>query len=80
MKILSKCALLAALFLSVNSFAQQQPVNMQYAVSMEKATDQLYHVDLINKTPGKTLDFKMCAWTPGYYQILILPARYRILR
>src|SRR5207248_517205 len=70
MKILSRLLFTATLFLSINSFAQQQPVNMQYAVSMEKAADHLYHVELTNKTLGKTLDFKMCAWTPGYYQLI----------
>ncbi|WDF80397.1 PDZ domain-containing protein [Mucilaginibacter sp. KACC 22773] len=70
MKILSRLLFTAILFLSANSFAQQQPLNMQYAVSMEKAADHLYHVELTNKTPGKTLDFKMCAWTPGYYQLI----------
>ncbi|MDN5289332.1 MAG: hypothetical protein JWR38_5606 [Mucilaginibacter sp.] len=43
---------------------------MQYTVSMEKAVDHFYHVELISKAPKKTLDFKMCAWTPGYYQLL----------
>jgi predicted metalloprotease with PDZ domain len=53
-----------------NAAAQQKAANMQYTVSMENAAAHLYHVELTNHTPGKTLDFKMCAWTPGYYQIL----------
>ncbi|WP_158638314.1 M61 family metallopeptidase [Panacibacter ginsenosidivorans] len=43
---------------------------MQYTVSMEDAANQYYHVVLECKTKAATLDFKMCAWTPGYYQIL----------
>ena len=70
MKIQHRSLLIIGLFLSVSTFAQHQPVNMQYVVSMEKAADQLYHVELTNKTPGKVLDFKMCAWTPGYYQLI----------
>jgi predicted metalloprotease with PDZ domain len=50
--------------------AQQLPAKMEYTVSMEKPADQLYHVELTNKVPGEQLDFKMCAWTPGYYQIM----------
>jgi hypothetical protein len=50
--------------------AQQLPVKMQYTVSMERAADQLYHVELTCRVKAKTLDFKMCAWTPGYYQIM----------
>ncbi|WP_377110809.1 M61 family metallopeptidase [Mucilaginibacter litoreus] len=43
---------------------------MQYAVSMEKAADHLYHVELSSTSPGEVLDYKMCVWTPGYYQII----------
>src|SRR6478672_8191705 len=51
------------------SMAQQQ-TNMHYTVSMEDAANQYYHVVLDCKSKASTLDFKMCAWTPGYYQIL----------
>lgn len=69
MKLLSKLTLTYCLFFSVGVWAQQ-PVNMQYSVSMEKAAEHLYHVELSNKTHLKTLDFKMCVWTPGYYQLI----------
>ncbi|MFC0514461.1 M61 family metallopeptidase [Mucilaginibacter angelicae] len=69
MKLLSKLTLAFCLFLSTGALAQQ-PVNMQYSVSMEKAAEHLYHVELSNKTHLKTLDFKMCVWTPGYYQLI----------
>ena len=70
MKILRKFLLLVCLFSSISAIAQQQAVNMQYTVSMEQAADHFYHVELTSKTQGKMLDFKMCAWTPGYYQLL----------
>jgi len=38
---------------------------------MENAHEHYYHVVLHCKSVlGETQDFKMCAWTPGYYQIL----------
>ena len=38
---------------------------------MENAHEHYYHVVLHCKNiHGETQDFKMCAWTPGYYQIL----------
>ncbi|MDB5146285.1 MAG: hypothetical protein JWQ57_305, partial [Mucilaginibacter sp.] len=69
MKLLSKLTLAFCLFFCTDVWAQQ-PVNMQYSVSMEKAAEHLYHVELSNKTHLKTLDFKMCVWTPGYYQLI----------
>jgi predicted metalloprotease with PDZ domain len=69
MKLLSKLTLAFCLLFSTGVCAQQ-PVNMQYSVSMEKAAEHLYHVELTNKTHLKTLDFKMCVWTPGYYQLI----------
>lgn len=69
MKSLSNLTLSFCLFFCAGVWAQQ-PVNMQYSVSMEKAAEHLYHVELINKTHLKTLDFKMCVWTPGYYQLI----------
>lgn len=71
MKLLRRLLFLyPCLFFIIAANAQQKPVNMQYAVSMEKAADHLYHVVLNCKTVGKTLDFKMCVWTPGYYQLI----------
>lgn len=69
MRLLSKLTLSFCLFLSTGAWAQQL-VNMQYSVSMEKAAEHLYHVELTNKTHLQTLDFKMCVWTPGYYQLI----------
>ncbi|MEO3406127.1 hypothetical protein AAFN85_19600 [Mucilaginibacter sp. CAU 1740] len=69
MKILYKLTLACSMLLSAGAWAQQ-PVNMQYSVSMENAAMHLYHVELTNKTHLKTLDFKMCVWTPGYYQLI----------
>lgn len=69
MKSLSNLTLSFCLFFCAGVWAQQ-PVNMQYSVSMEKAAEHLYHVELTNKTHLKTLDFKMCVWTPGYYQLI----------
>jgi predicted metalloprotease with PDZ domain len=56
------------LLLNTTAFAQQQPLNLQYVVTMENPAEHLYHVELNSKSPGKTLDYKMCVWTPGYYQ------------
>ena len=58
------------LSLSVAAHAQQKQANLQYAVSMEKAADQLYHVELNSKAPGKSPEYKMSVWTPGYYQLI----------
>lgn len=69
MKIYARLLFVVGLFWATNGLAQQ-PVTMQYAVSMEKAADNLYHVELLNSTSGSILDFKMCAWTPGYYQLI----------
>ncbi|MDN3582684.1 M61 family metallopeptidase [Mucilaginibacter flavus] len=70
MKIASRFLLPFLILTGYNAFAQRKTTNMQYAVSMENAAAHLYHVELTNTTPGNTLDLKMCAWTPGYYQIL----------
>ncbi|AYL96103.1 M61 family metallopeptidase [Mucilaginibacter celer] len=69
MKILYKLTFACTMFLSAGAWAQQ-PANMQYSVSMENAAGNLYHVELTNKTHLKTLGFKMCVWTPGYYQLI----------
>ena len=71
MKILYKLLLLnVCLFFNVVLNAQPKTANMQYVVSMEKAADHLYHVILRYRTTQKKLDFKMCVWTPGYYQLI----------
>lgn len=44
---------------------------MEFSVSMENPVTHYYHVHLIcNYLDQKNLTLKMCAWTPGYYQIL----------
>lgn len=58
------------LSLSVAAHAQQKQANLQYAISMEKAADHLYHVELKSKAPGKTPEYKISVWTPGYYQLI----------
>lgn len=51
--------------------AQKQQANMSFIVSMENASTHYYHVELHCKNiHGEDQEFKMCAWTPGYYQIL----------
>jgi len=50
--------------------ARQVPAHMQYSVSMENAANHYYHVELQCTDKAPSLDFKMCVWTPGYYQIL----------
>jgi predicted metalloprotease with PDZ domain len=62
--------LLPCLLFTTATFAQHSPVNMQYTVSMEKAAEHLYHVELISRATGKRPEFKMCVWTPGYYQLI----------
>jgi predicted metalloprotease with PDZ domain len=70
MKTLLKLLLAAFLLFGTTVNAQHKQANLQYTVSMEKAADHLYHVELNSTAPGKTLDFKMCVWTPGYYQLI----------
>jgi len=44
---------------------------MSITVSMEQPTTHYYHVDIrIDGLKGETQDFKMPAWTPGYYRIM----------
>ena len=57
--------------ISQSLIAQKQQANMSFTVSMENAAAHEYHVVLTcKKLDGTTQDFKMCAWTPGYYQII----------
>jgi predicted metalloprotease with PDZ domain len=52
-------------------FAQKHQGDLSFIVSMENAREHYYHVVLHCKNiHAETQDFKMCAWTPGYYQIL----------
>ena len=61
------------LFLLSNGlmFAQKLPGSMLYTVSMEKPASHYYHVTLrCEGIKEQALNFKMPAWTPGYYQLL----------
>ena len=58
-------------FVTQFSFAEKPNANISYVVTMEDPATHYYHVSLTYKNIKKeTLDFKMCAWTPGYYQII----------
>jgi predicted metalloprotease with PDZ domain len=44
---------------------------MQFTVSMSDPNNHLYHVELrYDGMKSDTIDFKMPAWTPGYYRIM----------
>jgi predicted metalloprotease with PDZ domain len=60
-------------FLVAASFAlgQKQDATMAFTVSMEQPNTHYYHVVFRGEgMKDKTQDFKMPAWTPGYYQIM----------
>ncbi len=51
--------------------AQKEPADMAFVVSMESPVSHYFHVELhCANLKSETQDFKMSAWTPGYYQIL----------
>jgi predicted metalloprotease with PDZ domain len=51
--------------------ARRTDGNMRFTVSMENPHRHYYHVALrCEGLPGRTLDFKMPAWTPGFYLIM----------
>ena len=62
--------LLLAFCVNTLLMAQQKQAIMQYHISMENAASHVYHIVLDCKTTAAVLDFKICAWTPGYYQIM----------
>jgi len=52
-------------------FGQVSGTEMFYKVSMERAPQHYYHVELTcNNLKEDSTDFNMCAWTPGYYEII----------
>jgi len=58
--------------------SEEKPGTMSYAVSMDQPWTHYYHVEfLCEGIRGETFDFRMPAWTPGYYVILDL-AKYVI--
>ncbi len=62
----------AALFLTCSlTHAQDTQGTLAFTVSMERPNTHYYHVVLrCEGLKGQTQDFKMPAWTPGYYQIM----------
>ena len=59
------------LFAGAEVYGQAQDVNFSYTVSMENPATHYFHVELECKgIKGATTDFRMPAWTPGYYWIL----------
>jgi predicted metalloprotease with PDZ domain len=73
MKKRSWVIVFCALFLVAATFAlgQKPEGTMGFTVSMEKPNTHYYHIVFrCEGIKGETLDFKMPAWTPGYYQIM----------
>jgi predicted metalloprotease with PDZ domain len=69
-KILS-CLLLLIVCINKVSLAQVKRPSMAFTVSMPNPSDHLYHVTLNCSAHDKaTLDFRMSAWTPGFYEIV----------
>jgi predicted metalloprotease with PDZ domain len=61
---------------SVTVSAQKEQSTINFIVSMDQPSNHNFHVDLrIEGIQEQTMDFKMPAWTPGYYMILDL-AKY----
>ncbi|KPK83712.1 MAG: hypothetical protein AMS27_12020 [Bacteroides sp. SM23_62_1] len=57
---------------------EKKPGTMSFTVSMDQPWTHYYHVEfLCDGIRGEALDFRMPAWTPGYYMILDL-AKYVI--
>jgi predicted metalloprotease with PDZ domain len=62
---------LAFLVLASVAFAGPHTSTMAFTVSMERPTTHYFHVVLrCEGLKGETQDFKMPAWTPGYYRIM----------
>ena len=57
-------------FVAAGSFAEQPAGKMAFTVSMGEPNEHLFHVVFrCEDLKGQTQDFKMPAWTPGYYGI-----------
>jgi predicted metalloprotease with PDZ domain len=62
---------IAILFVASAALAQPPAVTMAFTVSMERPTAHYFHVVFrCEGLKGPTQDFKMPAWTPGYYRIM----------
>jgi predicted metalloprotease with PDZ domain len=67
-----------AFLLSSCDSTEKKPGTMNFTVSMEQPWTHYYHVEFFCEgIRGEALDFRMPAWTPGYYMILDL-AKYVI--
>ncbi|NDK55680.1 M61 family metallopeptidase [Pontibacter fetidus] len=63
--------LLFCLATTATALAQNGKSNMHYTVSMDDPASQTFQVQLhYKKAKADSVDFKMPAWTPGYYQLL----------
>ncbi|WP_181163794.1 M61 family metallopeptidase [Pontibacter mangrovi] len=63
--------LLLLFLLSAVAFGQGHASEMAYTVTMEKPASSVFHVSLSYRgAPQDSVDFKMPAWSPGYYQLL----------
>jgi predicted metalloprotease with PDZ domain len=48
-----------------------KPWNMLYTISTDSAAKHIYHVELYySNIHTKQVDFHMCTWTPGFYEIV----------
>jgi predicted metalloprotease with PDZ domain len=64
-------SLLALLAISSFALGQKPEATMAFTVSMEQPHTHYYHVVFrCEGLKGETQDFKMPAWTPGYYLIM----------
>ena len=73
MKRWSRVIVFCVAFLAAAAFAlgQQPEGTMAFTVSMDRPSTHYYHVVFRwEGSKGATEDFKMPAWTPGYYQIM----------
>ena len=71
-KRLRAVALIAALLIPARFAAGAQSLpTMAFTVSIERPTTHYVHVELrCDASPGEVLDFKLPAWTPGYYMLV----------
>ncbi|MBD2756427.1 M61 family metallopeptidase [Spirosoma validum] len=67
------CLVFVSGFLSISTqlFAQKTAEVMAFDVTMNQPANHLFHVTLhyVNKG-SEAIDFKLPAWTPGYYQLM----------
>jgi predicted metalloprotease with PDZ domain len=73
MKIHCRAIIFSVVFLVAASFAfgQEREESMSFTVSMDRPDTHYYHVEFrCEGLKGETLDFKMPAWTPGYYGLM----------